>query len=208
MSHTLSIQTAGAQLQSDSKVLIMLHGRGSNSTDVLRFARQLNVEKFTLLAPQATQNSWYPYSFIAPREDNEPWLSSALQIVNETVKIVVDAGVPHENIYFFGFSQGACLTLEFLARHVHRYGGAVAIIGGLIGERLDTADYQGDLQQTPILLATSNPDPHVPLARVKETARILQRMNAEVTGRVFENFGHSINEEEIDLANSLIFNRE
>lgn len=207
MSHTLSLQSAGAPLQAGNKVLIMLHGRGSSAADILTIAKHLEVENYSLLAPQATQHTWYPYSFMAARQDNEPWLSSALQMVEDTVQTAINAGVSYEDIYFFGFSQGACLTLEFLARHARRYGGAVAIIGGLVGEELDQRGYQGSFEQTPILIATSNPDFHVPLTRVTESIEILRGMQADITDRVYENFGHSINQEEIELANSLIFNR-
>ncbi len=207
MSHTLSIEHAGAPLQADNKVLIMLHGRGSTSSDILSLAKHFDIDGYTLLAPQATNHSWYPYSFMAAKQDNEPWLSSALNMVEETVKTALDAGVPTENIYFFGFSQGACLTLEFLGRHAKHYGGAIAIIGGLIGEQIDHTAYAGNFEQTPMLLATSDPDAHVPLTRVKESVAILAAMQADITLRVYESFGHSINQEQIDLANRIIFNK-
>ncbi|WP_437921309.1 alpha/beta hydrolase [Sphingobacterium sp. LRF_L2] len=206
MTPTFNIQHAGLPLSATTKVLIMLHGRGGNAQDILSLAPHLQVADYTLLAPQAIHNTWYPYSFLAAVEQNEPSLSTALATVLATVDTAIQAGVKHENIYFFGFSQGACLTLEFLARNAQRYGGAVAIIGGLIGETIDTSNYQGDFGKTPIFLGTSNPDFHVPLSRVQDTATILQQMNAQVTERVFENFGHGIHPEEIKLANDLIFN--
>lgn len=205
MSHTLNIKTAGIPLNQAEKALIMIHGRGGSAQDILSLSRHLNVKDYALLAPQALNHSWYPFSFIAPVEQNEPWLSSALEMVEETVKAVVNSGIKPENIYFFGFSQGACLTLEFLARNAQKFGGAAAIIGGVIGDKINRENYKGDFAGTPVFLGTSNPDFHVPVERVYATANILREMNAEVTEKVYANFGHSINEEEIEIANSVIF---
>ncbi|MFC5871745.1 alpha/beta hydrolase [Chryseobacterium arachidis] len=187
------------------KALIMIHGRGGSAQDILSLSQHLNVKDYALLAPQATNGTWYPFSFIAPVEQNEPWLSSAIETIGKTVQTALDAGIRAENIYFFGFSQGACLTLEFLARNAQKFGGAAAIIGGVIGEKINRENYKGDFVQTPIFLGTSNPDFHVPVERVYATANILKEMNAEVTEKVYANFGHSINQEEIELANELIF---
>jgi len=205
MSHTFDIKTSGKPLEQAEKVLIMIHGRGGSAQDILSLSQHLNVEDYALLAPQATNGSWYPFSFIAPVEQNEPWLSSAIETVGKTVKTALDAGIKAENIYFFGFSQGACLSLEFLARNAQKFGGAVAIIGGVIGHKINRENYRGDFAQTPIFLGTSNPDFHVPVERVYATANILKEMNADVTEKVYANFGHSINEEEIELANSIVF---
>ncbi|GEN66386.1 MULTISPECIES: alpha/beta hydrolase [Chryseobacterium] len=205
MSHILNIKTAGIPLKQAEKALIMIHGRGGSAQDILSLSQHLNVKDYALLAPQALNHTWYPYSFIAPVDQNEPWLSSALEMVGETVKVATDAGIKPENIYFFGFSQGACLTLEFLARNAQKLGGAVAIIGGVIGDKINRDHYKGDFAATPVLLATSNPDFHVPVERVYATANILREMNAEVTEKVYANFGHSINQEEMELANSVIF---
>lgn len=205
MAHTLDIKTAGLPLDKADKALIMIHGRGASASDILSVASHLNVADFTLLAPQATNHTWYPTSFVAPVEQNEPWLTSALEIIGETVQNAVDAGIKTEHIYFFGFSQGACLTLEFLARNARRYGGATAIIGGLIGEQIARDNYTGDFQQTPVFIGTSNPDAHVPVARVYATQEILNEMQADVTVKVYDNFGHSINQDEIDWANKIVF---
>lgn len=205
MSHILNIKTSGKPLDQAEKALIMIHGRGGSAEDILELSQHLNVKEYALLAPQATNESWYPFSFIAPSGQNEPWLSSAVETIEKTVRTALDAGIKAEHIYFFGFSQGACLTLEFLARNAHKFGGAAAIIGGVIGEKINRENYKGDFAQTPILLATSNPDFHVPVERVYATANILKEMNADVTEKVYENFGHSINQEEIELANKIIF---
>lgn len=205
MSHILDIKTAGKPLDQAEKALIMIHGRGGSAQDILSLSQHLNVEEYAVLAPQATNGSWYPLSFIAPVEQNEPWLSSAIETIGKTVKMALEAGIKRDNIYFFGFSQGACLTVEFLARNAQKFGGAVAIIGGVIGDKINRENYKGDFAQTPIFLGTSNPDFHVPIERVYATANILREMNADVTEKVYANFGHSINQEEMELANTLIF---
>lgn len=205
MKHILNIKTAGAEINTAEKALIMIHGRGSNSEDIISISRYLNLDGFAILAPQATNNTWYPHSFMAPVEANEPWLSSALENLGETVRKAVDAGIKPENIYFFGFSQGACLTLEFLARNAQKYGGAAAIIGGLIGEEINLSNYKGNFEGTPVFIGTSNPDFHVPVERVYATEKMLKEMNADVTLKVYKNFGHSINQDEIDLVNKIIF---
>lgn len=206
MNHILDIQKGGKSLNEAEKVLIMIHGRGGSAQDILNLSKHLNVNEYALLAPQATNSTWYPFSFISPVEQNEPWLSSAIETIGKTVQTVLNAGIKAENIYFFGFSQGACLTLEFLVRNAQKYGGAVAIIGGVIGEEINRKNYKGDFKQTPVFLGTSNPDFHVPVERVYATSNILKEMNANVTEKVYLNFGHSINQEEIELANSIVFN--
>ncbi|WP_313383538.1 dienelactone hydrolase family protein [Chishuiella sp.] len=206
MNHILDIKIGGKSLNEAEKVLIMIHGRGGSAQDILNLSKHLNVNEYALLAPQATNSTWYPFSFISPVEQNEPWLSSAIETIEKTVQTVLNEGIKTENIYFFGFSQGACLILEFLARNAQKYGGVVAIIGGLIGEEINRRNYKGDFEQTPVFLGTSNPDFHVPVERVYATSNILKEMNANVTEKVYLNFGHSINQEEIELANSIVFN--
>ena len=204
--HQKEIISSGKKLAEARKVLIMLHGRGASAEDILRVAPYLHLEDFTLLAPQATNYTWYPYSFLVPRSQNEPWLSSALDLVKEITADVNQAGIPNERIYFLGFSQGACLTLEFIARNPGRWGGAVAFTGGLIGDKLDKENYKGNFDGTPVFIGTSDPDPHVPVARVKESTSILSAMSATVTEKVYPNIGHTITEDEIEKANQLVFN--
>ncbi|MDM1293068.1 dienelactone hydrolase family protein [Sphingobacterium sp. N143] len=205
MRHSIDIKMAGQALEQTEKVLIMIHGRGGSAEDILGMSAYLNVGDYALIAPQADNHSWYPYSFMAPVQDNEPWLSSAINVIEQAVALVLSKGIKAENIHFFGFSQGACLVLEYLARHAKRYGGAVAIIGGLIGEEINRNNYTGDFAQTPIFIGTSNPDFHVPVERVKDTVAILEEMKANVKLSVYQNFGHSINQEEIDIANQFVF---
>jgi phospholipase/carboxylesterase len=184
----------------------MIHGRGGTAKDILSLASHFNVSDFALLAPQASNNTWYHYSFMAIPEHNEPWLSSGIKIIKEIVDNVIDQGIPFENIYFLGFSQGACLALEFATRNAKKYGGIVAFTGGLIGDKIYSENYKGDFNGTPIFIGTGDPDSHVPLKRVNETASILTEMNAKVTKKVYPNKPHSISKDEIELANALIFN--
>lgn len=195
-------------MNKDSKVLIMLHGRGGSAEDILSLATHLTVNDFTLLAPQATNNTWYPYSFLAPSQQNEPWLSSALQLLKEMVNDLQVEGVPTNNIYFLGFSQGACLMLEFVTRNATRYGGLVAFTGGLIGDKIYPENYNGDFTCTPVFIGSSNPDMHVPVERVYATTNILKNMNADVTEKLYAGMAHTINQDEIDQANKLIFEKQ
>src|SRR6188768_3826606 len=148
--HKKNTITAGKELNKNSKVLIMLHGRGASAESILSLSSHLNVKDFTLLAPQATGNTWYPYSFLVPPAQNEPGLSSALNLLKEIVDDLYNKGIPSENIYFTGFSQGACLTLEFVTRNANKYGGVAAFTGGLIGDKIYRENYKGDFKNTPV----------------------------------------------------------
>lgn len=203
--HPKNIISSGSHLKDAKKVLIMIHGRGGSAEDILSLANFLNVKDFALLAPQANNHSWYPYSFMAPLSQNEPWLSAALSLIKETLNDAIAAGIAEENIYFLGFSQGACLALEFVTRNATQFGGVAAFTGGLIGDRIYQENYKGDFKQTPVFIGSSDPDPHVPVERVNETKRILQSMNADVTEKIFQNMGHTITKDEIDLANEKVF---
>ena len=203
--HTKNIIAAGKPLTAASNVLILLHGRGASAEDILSLSHYLNVKDFTLLAPQATKNSWYPQSFLAPPKQNEPWLTSALSIIKDLVEDALTKGISEQHIYFAGFSQGACLTLEYITRNARKYGGAVAFTGGLIGDKLYTENYPGDFQQTPVFIGTSDPDPHVPVQRVLASEAQLIKMNANIQVKVYPNMGHTINDDEIKWANELVF---
>jgi phospholipase/carboxylesterase len=205
--HQKNIVSAGEAIKPESKVLIMIHGRGGSAEDILSLASHLDVKDFALRAPQATGNSWYPYSFLAPQAQNEPWLSSALDLISQMTTELEAQGIRSENIYFLGFSQGACLTLEFVTRHARRWGGVVAFTGGLIGDAVNTANYRGDFKGTPVFIGTSNPDPHVPLQRVDETVNIMKGMGADLTLKVYPGMGHTINGDEIALANQIVFHQ-
>jgi phospholipase/carboxylesterase len=204
--HKKNIVTAGIAIEEAKKALIMIHGRGGSADDILSLSGHLQVKDFALLAPQATNNTWYPYSFMTPPSQNEPWLSSALSLLEELVNDVTGHGIGTENIYFLGFSQGACLTLEFVTRNAQRYGGVVAFTGGLIGDKIYPENYSGDFAGTPVFIGSSNPDPHVPVERVYATSNVLKTMHAAVTEKIYNNMGHTINQDEMDLANTLVFN--
>ena len=200
-----TIVRTGVPLESAKRAMILTHGRGADAQDILSMASLLPVKEFALLAPEAAGNTWYPYSFLSPVDANEPFLTSALQLLSQTVSEIEAAGIPKENIYFLGFSQGACLTLEFVTRHAARYGGVIAFTGGLIGETIDTSNYGGDFGGMPVFIGTSDPDPHVPVSRVHDTTKILTSMHAQVTEKVYPMMGHTITMEEIEAAKQVVF---
>lgn len=199
-------RATGTPIASAKNALIMIHGRGASAAGMLPLAAELQLpENTAVLAPQAAGNTWYPASFIAPLEVNQPSLDSGLALIHRLVEELTSAGIPKSNIYFLGFSQGACLTLEYISRNAKRYAGVVAFTGGLIGDVLEQANYKGDFAQTPILISTSNPDHHVPLRRVKDSGCLLERMNAKITVIAYPGKPHNITDEEIELANKVIF---
>lgn len=183
----------------------MIHGRGGSAEDILSLASHLAVPDFALLAPQATGNSWYPYSFLAVPERNEPGLTAALNVLKEVTEDLQQQGIAAEQTYFLGFSQGACLMLEFITRNAAKYGGAAAFTGGLIGDKIYPENYTGDFNGTPIFIGSSNPDMHVPVERVYATANILQDKHANVILKVYDNMGHTINQDELSQVNKHIF---
>lgn len=203
--HQQPFRTAGVPLATATKALILLHGRGGSAADILSLAPHLHVSDFALLAPQATQNTWYPFSFLAPPGQNEPGLTDALAAVGRAAAEAENQGIAQENLYFLGFSQGACLALEYVARHAARYGGVVAFTGGLIGDRLYPENYAGDFGGTPIFIGSSDPDMHVPVARVRASTALLTGLGAAVTEQIYPNMGHTISQEEIDVANTVVF---
>ena len=184
--------------------LVMLHGRGDSAEGILALADVLDVAGYTLLAPQASGYQWYPQTFLAPLEQNEPWLSSALAKVESVLARIKASGVPAERTALLGFSQGACLALEYAARHAQRYGAIIGLSGGLIGPDGAPRDYSGSLAGTPVFLGCSDIDPHIPAARVRETATVLERLGADVTMRLYPGLGHTVNQDEIDEVNGLL----
>lgn len=206
--HQKQFITAGKKWEDASKALILVHGRGASAEDILSLADHFKVKDFALIAPQATNHTWYPYSFLAPPSENEPWLSSALSLLRDIIKEIKAKGISTENIYLAGFSQGACLALEFVTRNAGRYGGVAAFTGGLIGDKIYTENYKGDFAGTPVFIGTSDPDPHVPVERVNESAGILEKMKAIVTKKIYKNMGHTIINDEINTANKVIFEKE
>jgi predicted esterase len=177
--------------------LLLVHGRGGSARDILALARQLRVRDVAYVAPQAGGNTWYPHSFLAPLDQNEPGISSAFRVLASLVDTLGDQGVDTSRVGFLGFSQGACLALEFVARHAARYAGLFALSGGLIGPPETPRNYSGSFEGTPVFLGCSDTVPHIPLQRVKESAEVFRRMNATVDERIYPRIGHSVNEDEI-----------
>ncbi|NLG61052.1 MAG: phospholipase [Candidatus Cloacimonetes bacterium] len=191
------VRTAGRDIADAAAVMILIHGRGATAESILQLAAELDRDDFAYLAPQAAGFTWYPQSFLAPIEENEPYLSSALSFVRSVVDRVLESGIPSERLMLLGFSQGACLTTELTARNPRRYGGIVALTGGLIGPDGTPRDYPGSLDGTPVFLGSSDPDFHIPVERVHETERVLTGMGAVVTKRIYPGMGHTVNEDEI-----------
>lgn len=196
--HGQPIRTAGVPLDQASTAMVMVHGRGATADSILTLAPVLDLTGFAYLAPQASGNTWYPQSFLAPIENNEPGISSGLQAIGDVLSRVAAAGIPPERTMLLGFSQGACLTLEFVARHARRYGGVAGLSGGLIGPDGTPRNYPGSLEGTPVFLGCGDVDAHIPAQRVRETAEVLGRLGGEVTMRLYPGMGHLINEDEID----------
>lgn len=203
--HTLNNTIAGLPIHEAKKVLIMLHGRGGTSASILQLTNLLQLEDFSIIAPQATNNTWYPYSFLSPKPQNEPFLSSAIANIHKIIDDLIDIGFSSSQIYLLGFSQGACLALESTAKKAQQYGGVVAFTGGLIGDKIDVTNYAGHFQDTPIYIGTGNPDAHVPVERVLASEKILTQFGAHVTTQVFPGIPHTVIQEEIDWVNKHIF---
>jgi len=198
------VRMAGESLESARAAMLMVHGRGARAEDILTLADQLNQSGFAYLAPQAAGNTWYPNRFLVPIKENEPWLSSALSFVGETLTQIIKAGIPSERIVLLGFSQGACLTLEFAARNARRYGGVVGLSGALIGPDDTPRNYPGSLDGTPVFLGCSDVDFHVPKERVDQTAEVLRKLGGVVTKRLYPNMDHSVNQDEIDFVRGMM----
>lgn len=200
-----SLYHLGAPLTAADAVVILIHGRGASAESILSLAPYLHSEGVAFVAPQAVQQTWYPYSFLMPKAQNEPYLSSALSVVAATVALVGEqSGLSLEKIVIGGFSQGACLASEFVARNPQRYGGLIAFSGGLIGPLNEPLDHSGDLLQTPVFIGCSDVDGHIPLERVEDTARVLEGMNGQVDKRIYPGMDHTVNQEEVAAAQAMI----
>lgn len=212
-----TVLQSGAPLEDAAACVILLHGRGATAASILDLGAALTMPGVAFLAPQAATVGyapmWYPHSFLAPLSANEPWLSSALRLVGDTVRRASEAGLGAERVVVAGFSQGACLALEYVARDARRYGGLVALSGGLIGsgERpgVDPPadklfEYEGDLEGTPVFLGCSDRDPHIPVARVRDTDEVLRGLGGDVDLRIYEGMGHTVNQDELDAFRALV----
>lgn len=199
----MPVVEAGEPLGRARAAMILAHGRGATAADVMTIAAELIIPGFAYLAPQAAGNAWYPNPFTAPLDGNEPYLSSALDVLEELLARV-EEHVPAQRVVLLGFSQGACLTLEFAARHARRFGGVVGLSGGLIGPDGTPRDYPGDFEGTPAFLGCSDVDPHIPKDRVIAAGEVYERMGAAVTVRLYPGMAHTVSGEEIETVRAML----
>ncbi|MFC7215499.1 alpha/beta hydrolase [Saliphagus sp. GCM10025334] len=197
------VERAGADLEDASAVMILVHGRGARASGMLEMASQFDRDDVAYLAPQAARGTWYPQSFLAPTEANEPHLTSALALLESTLE-TVNESIPAERTILAGFSQGGCLASEFAARNAREYGGVVAFSGGLIGPEGTPREYDGSLEGTPAFFGCSDQDPHIPLERVHESVEVYEGLGADVTERIYEGMGHTIIEDELEVVRTIV----
>lgn len=191
------VRTAGVPLGEAKAAVVMIHGRGATAESILTLESVIDRPEIAYLAPQAAGNTWYPFSFLMPLEQNEPGISSAMAALEQLLATIAAEGVPAGRTVLLGFSQGACLAGEFAARHARRYGGVVMLSGGLIGPDGTPRDYPGSLDGTPVFLGCSDVDPHIPADRVRHSAEVLRRLHGNVTMKLYPGMGHLVNEDEI-----------
>jgi predicted esterase len=184
--------------------IICIHGRGASAEDILTVADELELDDVAYLAPQAAGNTWYPYSFLAPLNDNQPGLNSALGVVAAIVNDLSAQQIPSERVAVLGFSQGACLSLEYAARHARRYAAVIAFSGGLIGPPGAPREYTGSMDGTPLFIGCSDIDPHIPVERVRDSAVVFRGLSAQVEERIYPRMGHTINGDEISRVRKLL----
>ena len=196
--------TAGTPVEEAEAAIVLVHGRGATARSIVQMGQEVNREGVALLAPQAARSTWYPNSFLSPVERNEPGRSSGLQAVDDAIETAVDAGIDRGNVLLLGFSQGACLASEYVARNPRRYGGVAALSGGLIGEVVDPENYEGDIKSTPVFVGCSDVDPHIPIERVHATTEAFERLNGDVDERIYEGMGHGVNGDELDAVADLV----
>jgi predicted esterase len=200
----MPVLSAGPEPSRARLTVVCVHGRGASAEDILGLAEEFALRDVAYVAPQAAGHTWYPYSFLTPMERNEPFLSSALRILERLLESLAGQGVPRERLALMGFSQGACLSLEFAARHAARYAAVIGFSGGLIGPPGTPRLYQGAFAGTPVFLGCSDVDSHVPLERVRESAEVFRRMGAAVDERIYPRMGHIVNRDELDAAARLL----
>ena len=195
---------AGSPAADARLVAIMIHGRGASAENILQLAREFHAADIAYLAPQAAGSTWYPYSFLSPIEQNEPGISSGLRVIERLIDDITRQGIQPERIVLMGFSQGACLSLEFAARHPRQYAAIVGFSGGVIGPPGTPRDYAGTFDRTPVFLGCSDVDPHIPLERVHETAAVFRRMGASVDERIYPGMGHTVANDELEAVDALL----
>lgn len=195
---------AGEALKQAKAAMILLHGRGASAEDILSLASEVDQPGFAYLAPQAAGHTWYPQSFLAPLASNEPGISSGLAVIATLLERLKEVGIGPEYTILLGFSQGACLTLEFVARNARRYGGVAGLSGGLIGPDGTPRDYPGSLDGTPVFLGCSDRDMHIPRERVQLSAEVLKRQGGSVTARLYPHMGHTVNDDELEAVRAMM----
>lgn len=198
------IRHRGAAIAEARLAVILIHGRGASAEDILSLSQEFTADDVAYLAPQAAGNTWYPYSFLAPTAQNEPGLSSALGVIAAILATLDEQGIPATRVVLMGFSQGACLTSEFAARHARRYAGIAALSGGLIGPPGTPREYAGTFDGTAVFMGCSDVDPHIPVERVRESAEVFRRMGAAVDERIYRGMDHTVSQDEIDAVNQIL----
>ncbi len=198
------IAVKGEPLESAKAAVIMIHGRNAMPQHMLSLVPEIDHPGYVYFAPAANGNTWYPNSFLAPLESNEPGLSSALNIIKALFAHLKANGIPPEKTILMGFSQGACLVAEFAARHARRYGGVVVLSGGLIGPEGTPRAYGGSLAETPVFIGCSDIDPHIPLMRVRESADVMRKLGGKVTPRIYPGMGHTVNDDEVEFVRDMM----
>lgn len=201
---TMKATEYGAPLSRAKAAMIMIHGRGATAESMFSLADEFAQPDFYYVALQAQHHTWYPYSFLQPKENNQPGLSSGLQRIHDLMEEIKSAGIPAEKIILLGFSQGGCLATEYAARHPQKLGGVVGLSGGLIGPEIDSLLYTGSMEQTPVFLGCSNIDPHIPKERVDETETVFEKLNGNVAKSIYPGMPHTVNEDEIKTVRGMM----
>lgn len=200
--HSYKIVERGTSLNEADKAIILIHGRGAPPDDILSLADFFDTKNTYVVAPEANHYVWYPLSFLAPREQNQPWLNSALENISKLIS-KIEQHISSENIYLMGFSQGACLTAEIASAKARKFGGIAVFTGGVIGATVEKENYSGSFDGTKVYLSNGDNDPHIPLQRTEDTHKVMQELGADITKEIFPGRPHTIQMEEIEKAKDL-----
>ena len=198
------VVTGGVDIDQARAAMILTHARGASAQSMLMFTDEFDIDDIHYRAIQAKGHTWYPRSFMAPKEMNQPGIKSGLQAIYDQINDLNESGIQTQKIVLLGFSQGACLTTEFAARHPQRYGGIIGLSGGLIGDQVDPQNYKGSMEQTRVFLGCSDRDPHIPQERVDLTDKVFRNLGADVTKKIYIGMGHTVNKDEINHVNHIL----